>query len=134
MTVNAGALFSEEIPVKAGDEILCNMTRLGDTKWSVAGTLKSNGKSTTQTADNERLRVQPWAYNTLECYGCSGCATYPQNPIMFKENKLYQQGQLITKIKGSDWNINPKPAQHLECNERTSVDPVTGDTTIFFQK
>ena len=133
VTVNAGALFSKEIKVKAGDEKLCNMTRLGETKWSVAGTLKSSGQSTTQVADNERLRLQPWAYNTLECYGCSGCSTFPQTPIVFKENKLYQNGELITKIKGTDWQINPQPAEHLECHERTSVDPTTGDTTISFQ-
>ena len=34
------------------------------------------------------LKNQPWAYVTLECYGCHGCSTYPTKPIEFTEIKL----------------------------------------------
>ena len=44
-------------------------------------------------ANNARLKIQPWAYNTLECYGCDGCDTYPKNPVTFTDNKLYQAGK-----------------------------------------
>ena len=90
VTVNAGALYSSAITgIKAGDAVICNMTRTGKQDWVISGALKSDpSKVTTQKASNERLKLQPWAYNTLECYGCSGCDTYPTEPVTFTENKL----------------------------------------------
>jgi len=131
VTVNSGALYSSGVTVDAGDSILCNMTRTGPDSWTVLGTLKSNGKVQTQTATNNRLKLQPWAYNTLECYGCQGCSTYPTQPITFTDNKLYQAGKQVT-VPGSSWEINPKPAKTLKCHEKTSVAD-NGDTTIAFQ-
>jgi len=131
VTVNSGAIMSSGIEVQPGDAVECNMTRTGDQDWVVVGTLKSNGKATTQKASNSRLKLQPWAYNTLECYGCDGCSTYPTQPITFTENKLYQGGKLLP-VPGSMWEINPKPAQKLMCHERTTVAD-NGDTTISFQ-
>lgn len=131
VTVNSGALYSEPISVEAGDAILCNMTRTGPTSWVIKGSLKSDPtKTTTQTANNRRLKLQPWAYNTLECYGCNGCDTYPQKPVTFTENKLYQAGKLLDIPSGS-WALNPKPAKKLECSETTHVEE-NGDTTIAF--
>ena len=133
VTVNAGALYSSGITgIKEGDAILCNMTRTGPTSWVVVGALQSDPKKvTTQHATNDRLKLQPWAYNTLECYGCSGCGTYPTKPITFTDNKLFQGGKLVS-VSGSEWQINPKPAKKLECNEATKVVD-NGDTTISFQ-
>ena len=132
VTVNAGALYSSGITgIKAGEEILCNMTRTGPTSWIVTGALKSKPTQlTVQTATNARLKLQPWAYNTLECYGCSGCSTYPTTPITFTDNKLYQGGKLIT-VPGAMWGVNLKPAAKLECKEATTV-AANGDTTISF--
>lgn len=132
VTVNAGALYSKAISVEAGDAILCNMTRTGPTSWLVSAALKSDpSKTTVQTANHERLRLQPWAYNTVECYGCDGCDTYPTQSITFTDNKLYQNGQLLD-VPGDLWAINPKPAEKLECQERTHV-AANGDTTVSFQ-
>jgi len=131
VTVNAGAIYSSGLEVKAGDAILCNMTRTGADSWDVIGALKSNGKATTQSATNSRLKLQPWAYNTLECYGCDGCSTYPKTPITFTDNKLYQGGKQVD-VPGSAWEINPKPAKSLKCHEKTTV-AANGDTTIAFQ-
>lgn len=131
VTLNAGALQSEEIKVQEGDEIICNMTRTGPNSWIVKGSLKSDpSKITTQTAQNARLKVQPWAYNTLECYGCDGCDTYPKKPITFTENKLYQNGEALN-VPGDVWALNPKPAKKMECGESTHV-ASNGDTTISF--
>jgi hypothetical protein len=131
VTVNSGALQSTPIAVEAGDAIICNMTRTGPTSWVIKASLKSDpSKTTVQEADNARLKLQPWAYNTLECYGCNGCDTYPTKPIAFTENKLYQGGKLIDVPSGS-WLKNPKPAKKLECSESTSVAD-NGDTTISF--
>lgn len=131
VTVNSGALMSGLMDVKEGDELLCNMTRTGDTSWIVKAALKSDpSKSVVQEAHNDRLKLQPWAYNTLECYGCNGCNTYPKKSITFTENKLYQAGKLIDIPKGA-WLSNPKPAKKLECAESTHIAD-NGDTTISF--
>ena len=112
-----GALFSTAINnIKPGDSIFYNMTRTGDDSWVVIGTVKSTGESTTQTCQNARLKSQPWAYNTVECYGCDGWA-YPSNFVEFTENKIYKGDQLLP-LKGSLWKINPKPAKKLMCHEK----------------
>ena len=74
--------------------------------------------------------MQPWAYNTPECYGCSGCETYPTQPITFTDNKLFQNGVLLP-VNGSEWKSNPKPAKKLMCKESTAI-AENGDTTISF--
>lgn len=134
VTVNSGALYSSEISdIQPGDAVLCNMTRLGPQSWSISGALKSDSsKVTVQRATNARLQLQPWAYSAVvECYGCSGCDTYPTDPIVFSENKLYQAGEQIA-VPGAMWKVNPKPAVKLMCNEATKVAD-NGDATISFQ-
>lgn len=131
VTLNAGALYSSPIKVEEGDAIFCNMTRTGPTSWVIKASLKSDpSKITTQTADNVRLKLQPWAYNTLECYGCQGCDTYPKQAITFTENKLFLGGKAVDVPSGA-WEMNPKPAAKLQCGEATKVE-ANGDTTISF--
>lgn len=36
------------------------------------------------------VQVQPWAYNTIECYGCESCKTFPENVCQF--GKLQVRG------------------------------------------
>ncbi len=133
VTVNAGALYSNAITgIQEGDAILCNMTRTGKDSWSISGQLKSSGKATTQSATNDRLAVQPWAYSAVtECYGCDGCGTFPTKPITFTDNKLCQAGKLVD-IPGDKWNINAKPPVKFECHEKTTV-ASNGDATTTFQ-
>ena len=45
--------------------------------------------------------------------------------------KLFQGGKLVS-VSGNEWQINPKPAEKLECKEATKVAD-NGDTTISFQ-
>jgi len=132
VTLNAGALYSSGLSgIQPGDAILCNMTRTGPSSWVIIGSLKSDpSKKQTQKASNSRLALQPWAYNTLECYGCSGCETYPTQPITFTDNKLFQNGVLLP-VNGSEWKSNPKPAKKLMCKESTAI-AENGDTTISF--
>merc|ERR1712196_197813 len=96
---------------------LCNMTRTGEDSWLISGTVQSTGKTTTQHATNQRLTIQPWAYTTVECYGCRGCETYPQDPVVFSDMHLYKKGIETT----GTWKINPKPAKKLMCKEKTAV-------------
>ena len=133
VTVNAGALFSREISdIKPGDAILCNMTRTGPESWSISGALRSDpSKVTTQAATSARLKLQPWAYSAVvECYGCSGCDTYPTKPIVFSENQLGQAGQPLS-VPGKMWQANPKPAVKQFCKEATTIAD-NGDATISF--
>ena len=119
VTVNAGALQSPAINVASGDAILCNMTRTGPESWFVGSTVKSSGKQTNQRATNKRLAKQPWAYNTLECYGCRGCSTYPTTPVSFTDLKLFKKGTDVTsEVK---WLVNPKPQPVQKCKEATTV-------------
>jgi len=129
VTVNSGALYSNELLVEPGDEVLCNMTRTGEDSWSVAATVKSTGDTTTQHCTNDRLKMQPWAYTTVECYGCRGCDTYPTKPVTFTDMHLYREGQ---EVNGT-WAVNPKPAEKLMCQEHTSVQD-WNDVTIAFDK
>lgn len=119
VTVNAGALYSSPINVDAGDAIICNMTRTGPTSWFIGSKVKSTGQETNQKANNERLKVQPWAYNTLECYGCSGCNTYPQQPVEFSNLQLFKGAKDVTSEV--QWVANPKPQKGQMCNEATSI-------------
>ena len=99
MTVNSGALYSRAIDdIKPGDAVLCNMTRTGEQSWQVSGALRSDPtKVTVQQASSARLQLQPWAYSAVvECYGCSGCETYPTQPVVFSENKLAQAGRELS--------------------------------------
>jgi len=131
VTVNSGAIESDGISIDSGDDVVCNMTRTGPQDWVVVGTRRSDGKATTQKASNSRLKLQPWAYNTVECYGCDGCDTYPVDSVRFTENKLYQAGKEL-QVPGDMWDINPKPAKKLMCHEKTTV-AANGDTTVSFQ-
>jgi len=79
VTLDVGALYSNEIVVQPGDAIFGNMTRLsGGSAWFIDSVVQSTGKHTSIKATanqmgNNRLANQPWAYVTLECYGESRC-------------------------------------------------------------
>ena len=77
--------MSELKPVKSGDSIVCNMTRTGKDSWFIGSKISSTGVETNQMATATRLEVQPWAYNTVECYGCRDCTTYPDNEFTISE-------------------------------------------------
>jgi hypothetical protein len=126
VTLNEGALVSTEKYVASGDSIECAMTKVGAAKWVVKAVIASSGVETTQTAEDEdRLTAQPWAYNTVECYGCRKCKTYPTDNFTVSNCKLTAAGQAID----INWQANPKPAKELLCNERTDI--VSGETVVF---
>ena len=123
--------FSTPLEVVAGDSIMCDISKIGTESWKVVGTLQSSGRHTAQKATNKRLKMQPWAYNTLECYGCDGCDTYPQQPITFSNNTLYQYDKQI-KLNHSTWETNPKPSKFRNCHERVVLEQ-NGTVTIAFR-
>lgn len=134
VTVNEGARMSELLTVKPGDAILCNMTHLGDINWFIGSKIKSTGKETNQLVSrlipgaSERMKLQPWAYNTVECYGCTGCGTYPKTPVAFTNLALKDtNGQTVVP----KWSANPKPAKDEKCHEATQINGPSSVTMSF---
>jgi len=117
VTLDTGTVHSNEIQLDVGDVVFGNMTRTGNTSWYIGSTQTSTGKKTEINVDHDRLQTQPWAYNTIECYGCNGCSTYPLQPELFTELVLTQAGKQITP----KWNVNPKPSQMMQCKEMPVV-------------
>lgn len=93
VTTDIGTVATEEIALTPGDVILGNMTMTGPNTWYVDSVVK--GKHTHVTVDHPRLKTQPWAYNTVECYGCRGCGTYPTTPTFFTDIVITQQNKQV---------------------------------------
>jgi len=113
VTLDDGAIQSDELPVATGDYIFGNMTRTGPTGWYIGSTVGQSQLTTVINVDRPRLAVQAWAYNTLECYGCVDCTTYPSQPVQFSELALYAGGKQLDP----KWILNPKPNPDLKCHE-----------------
>lgn len=129
VTTKAGAYYSTDLKVAVGDNIFGNMTRLGGEQWLVNSVSSKTGQQTLIKPSNPRLKTQPWAYNTLECYGCNGCGTYPKGPSKFTNLELTCAGG---RPCPPTWAANPKDDKPKECRE--SVDIVGPATvTINFQ-
>lgn len=118
VTLNAGALVSDEIFVGTGDNIFGNMTRLGPQEWIIVGQSSKTGQSTSLHSKNSRLTTQPWAYTTIECYGCNGCQTYPTQPVEFTKMVLINANH---QSETATWQNNPYVSQHRQCQESATI-------------
>jgi hypothetical protein len=116
VTLDSGVLSSNEVRLDVGGTVFGNMTRLSSTTWYIGSTNTATGQTTYITATADRLKSQPWAYNTAECYGCEngGCATLPDNAIQFSKLALYQGGKQVTPT----WvtHVSPTPQCHEEAH------------------
>jgi hypothetical protein len=130
VTLNAGALYSEELLINSGDLVFGNMTRVNGTAWFINSVAASTGQGTSLTVDAKRLAQQKWAYNTLECYGCEDCSTYPQKPVLFSKLKLVETNG---KAVAPQWKINPKNQPKKFCGELPILNK-DGSVSIRFQK
>jgi len=122
VTLKAGALHSREVPCKTGDVVLGVMNRTGAESWVISSTVQSSGKTTSQTVSNKRLVSQPWAYTTLECYGCRDCSTYPKAPVNFTDMTLTTGNG---PVRSFAWEKNPKPQPDQKCNENVHIQDQT---------
>jgi len=113
VTLDVGTVHSAELQVNTGDIIYGVMQRQGSTTWFINSIQVSTSKGTSITVDHSRLQYQPWGYCTIECYGCSGCSTYPTQPDHFTNLKLYQGSTMVNAF----WQINPQPTINKQCNE-----------------
>jgi len=116
VTLKAGVVVSKEIEVQVGDNIFGNMTRTGPTSWYIGGTSEQNKQTTEITVDKAPLRLQPWAYNTIEGYGVNGCSYEPTGSCHFSKLQLFSQGQQVTPTWTTHISPNPK------CHEKPTVE------------
>jgi len=129
VTLDVGTVHSAEVRLSPGDNVFGSMQRTGDTAWFIESLDTTTGKSTNISVNHPRLQYQPWAYNTIECYGCSGCNTYPKQPEHFTQLKLTSGGKTVTPT----WKVDPKPSKMKQCGERAQIfDAATID--LVFQK
>jgi len=129
VTLDDGALYTEELPLADGDIIFGNMTQTDSSGgWFIGSQSVQTGKSTNLNVSRPRLINQFWAYVTLECYGCVDCSTYPQNPSKFSGLSMSSKGQAITNPK---FLLNPKPNPSLKCQETVDILSTTAQNIIF---
>jgi hypothetical protein len=138
VTLDEGAIQSPEIVVQPGQKIFGNMTLVAPSTWycgSYIGSPQGQVTSFTQT-DTSRLGVQPWAYTTLECYGCGSCDSYPVDACEFTEMQIFKNGHPVLPLP---WNITPKKPLATFCNETVRIVSIDGKivdgsaATYYFQ-
>jgi len=127
VTLDMGAIASAEIQLPVGDTIFGNMTMTAANTWYIGSTSAAMGQTTEITVTQPRLKSQPWAYNTLECYGCGDCSLYPTTPSLFTGLAITSRGRTVTP----KWRVNPKPSPNHYCNEMISVNDPTSVTISF---
>jgi len=128
VTLNSGVVNSDEIQVAAGDNIYGVMNKTAVTTWYIGGTSSQTHQTSAITVTRNRLANQPWAYNTLECYGCSGgCSYEPTTPTQFTKLSL-------ADAKGNpsvpSWVTHTSPNRW--CHEKATVNS-PASVTITFQ-
>jgi len=127
VTVNNGAYYSPDMKVSVGDNIFGNMTRLGPQQWLVDSVSHLTGNHTTIHPSSPRLASQPWAYNTVECYGCNGCSTYPKYPCLFRHLALECTGEGACPAQ---WVANPKDDKPKQCKEQVVIE--SSEKVVFY--
>jgi len=124
VTLKYGVQVSDEVQVATGDNIYGNMTSLGSDTWYIGGGA-SGGQVTSITVSHNVLTSQPWAYTTVECYGCSGCSTEPTQPIKFTQMTLTDASGSVSPTWQAFQSPNPI------CNTRAVINSPSSVTYDF---
>jgi len=116
VTLDSNVYSSDEILVNTGEDVYGAMKNIGPSSWFIESA-NAVGQSTNLTVTQEEgLDLQPWAYNTLECYGCEDCSEYPTEPIHFKYLQLTNfKGKPVTPV----WTVRASP--NPICHEKSVV-------------
>jgi hypothetical protein len=81
VTLDIGAMASDEVQLNPGDNIFGNMTRTGPLEWFIDSVDSKTGTHTSITAKGlgARLKSQPWAYGTFSyksvLVACASCGS-----------------------------------------------------------
>jgi hypothetical protein len=129
VTLTNDVLVTPEEKCEVGDNIFGNMTQTGSQSWFIGGTTENGqGKTVSLNVNRAVLKSQPWAFVTLECYGCDSCSDEPTNNSNFTGLALTKNGgQPVTP----SWtaSVSPNPVCHEIAH---IVDPT--NVYITFQK
>jgi hypothetical protein len=125
VTVDAGVQVTKELKLEVGDNVFGNMTRTGPESWYIGSTSTMTNQSVGLTATHPVLKSQPWAYTTVECYGCSGCDTEPTSPIAFTYMYLSANSEPVTP----QWQAFQSPTPICDTTA-VIVSPSTVDFTF----
>lgn len=135
VSLNGGnTYFTPAINVPVGSEVFGNMTKTGNRSWFINSVRMSDGANTTlvlhHNADpDDRLNKQAWAYTAVECYGCTGCSTYPADELKYYNMQLWDlEGKAITP----QWEDKVEKSIHW-CNEGVKTQNPS-EVTYNFQK
>jgi hypothetical protein len=128
VTLTNDVLVTPEAKTEVGDNIYGNMTRTGPTTWYIGSTTENGqGKTVALHVNRPVLQTQPWAYVTLECYGCNDCSNEPTNNSNFTQLYLSKDGKQVTPTWTPSVSPNPK------CHEATHIVDTT-NIYITFQR
>eukprot|EP01013_Petalomonas_cantuscygni_P030133 TRINITY_DN56062_c0_g1_i1.p1 TRINITY_DN56062_c0_g1~~TRINITY_DN56062_c0_g1_i1.p1 ORF type:complete len:298 (+),score=49.60 TRINITY_DN56062_c0_g1_i1:74-967(+) len=121
VTLRAGAVYSDDVECDSGATLAANMTRVGGDEWVITTMVKGKpSTASTLTVQHPRLRVQMFAYNTFECYGCSDCAHEPSGTSHFSNLRLTAKAAGgATRPVTPSWTAYTSP--NPKCNEKVVV-------------
>jgi len=108
-------------PVEPGDLIIGNMTLASNGDWQIITKDHNNGKTATLNANTGVTEVD--AFVTLEVYGISSCADYPNGSTTFNDLHLESNGV----PQNADWSVSTQP----ECSEAVHVNSAHSVTIQF---
>jgi len=122
VTLTNDVLVSPEALCDVGDNIFGNMTQTAPDTWFIGSTTNDGqGKTVSLTVNRPVLKTQPWAYVTLECYGCSDCDYEPTNNSNFTQMYLSLEGNQITPSWTASTSPNPKCHEAAHIVDPTNV-------------
>lgn len=87
---------------------------------SALGVQHAGGELCCGRPRRRRGEAQPSAHTCApfaQCYGCSGCGTYPKQPSRFTGLQLSAGGGAVPAC----WEANPKPAKDRQCQEGVKI-------------
>jgi hypothetical protein len=118
VTLKGQSYASTPVSIQPGDVIFGNMTMIANASWIIVSQSTQTGKATSLHASGTKVVTQPWAYVTIECYGCNGCSTYPTQPSAFTAMTFTDEnfGPIA-----ANWTANPQPDPKLQCHEKTDI-------------
>jgi len=116
VTLDIGAIASQEIAFDEGDIVFGNMTKTGSNSWFINSVNQRTKQQTYITTSHARLALQPWAFTTVECYGCDGgCSYLPTKPCVFTSMALtLGKSPVVPKWVAS---VSPNPI----CNVQATI-------------
>lgn len=124
----SGTFVSPEVPLQEGDVVFGNMTRTGSQTFFCDSVNTRTQQHTHISVTHDRLKVQDWAFTTVECYGCTdffgsdGCDYLPTNELHFTDMSLTAGSQKLTPSWKAFRSPNPVCDTTAHIKSPTAID------------